>query len=161
MSFSRLCFIYPYFIDLFDNLINNNKKHISKYILEVIEREINSLVKEHIKYSRSDVALWGVYLATKCNFHIDNFETYSDQLLSDRDTLPSLLCYFYAKSNKLITIKKYFEFIEVIKKEKLEDEWWIYIYELYREKNGNPEFRTIQYKDFYELMRKANITFMK
>lgn len=159
MSLSRLCFIYPYFIDLFDNLLQRNEKHISKDILEIIEGEINSLIKEHIKYSRSDVALWGLHLATKYKCKIDDFETYSDQLLSDRDALPSLLCYFYAKSNKLKTIKKYFEFIETIKKEKLEDEWWIYIYELYCEKNGRPEFKTIQYKDFYELMRKANVTF--
>ena len=116
-------------------------------------------MKEHIKYSRSDVALWGLHLATKHKFQIDDFENYSDQLLSDRDALPSLLCYFYAKSNKLKTTIKYYEFIETIKKEKLEDEWWIYIYELYCEKNGRLEFKTIQYKDFYELMRKANVTF--
>ena len=161
MSLSRLCFIYPYFINLFDNLLQRNAMHMSKEIFEIIESEINSLTKEHIKYSRSDVSLWSLNLAIKYKFKIDDFEAYSDQLLKDKDTLPSLLCYYYAKSKRLKTTKKYFEFIETIKKEKIEDEWWIYIYELYCERHGRAEFKSIQYKDFYELMRKEKITFRR
>lgn len=60
---SRLCFIYPYFIDVFDELLERNEKNITKDILAILETEINCLTKEHIKYSRSDVSLWGLKLA--------------------------------------------------------------------------------------------------
>lgn len=160
MYLSRLCFIYPYFIDVFDELLERNDKYISKDIRELIESEINCLTKEHIKYSRSDVALWGVKLALRYSFVIKDFEVYSDQIIEDRDCLPTLLCYFYAKEKKLKTIKKYFTLIETLINEKLEDEWWIYIYELYRERPKKLEMKRIQYKEFYEEMRVGKVTFM-
>ena len=92
MYLSRLCFIYPYFIDVFDELLETNKKYITTAILDIFEPEINSLLKEHLKYSRSDVALWGIKLALKYKFSIYEFEDFSNQLISDRDCLPTLLC---------------------------------------------------------------------
>lgn len=161
MYLSRLCFLYPYFIDLFYELLTRNEKHITKGLLLMIKDEINSLAKEHIKYSRSDVGLWCLYLAIYFDFEIDDFESYSDQLILDRDCLPTLLCYYYAKEKKLRTLKKYFTLVEILKNEKLEDEWWIYIYELFCEKPTKLEFKTIQYKDFYDLMRKGNVSFLR
>lgn len=161
MSLSRLCFIYPYFIDLFDDLLTKNKKYITTDIKEIIQTEINTLAKEHLKYSRSDVALWSVRLAIKFKFSIDDFEDYSDQLIKDRDCLPTLLCYYYAKDRKLKTVSKYFSLVETLIKEKTEDEWWIYIYQLYFDRPTKLELKKILYKDFYEQMRKANIKFIK
>lgn len=160
MYLSRLCFIYPYFIDVFDELLERNKKKITKDVLKILEDEINSLTKEHIKYSRSDVALWGLKLALKYKFNLEDFENYSDQLIIDRDCLPTLFCYFYAKDRKLKSIKKYFTLIETLISEKTEDEWWLYIYELYRESPKKPELKKIQYKDFYDEMRKGDVTFI-
>lgn len=161
MYLSRICFIYPYFIDVFDEILEHNKKNISANILEIIETEINSITKEHIKYSRSDVALWGLKLSIKYNFQLIDFEEYSDQLITDRDCLPTLLCYEYAKTKKLKTIAKYFKHIEVLIKEKIEDEWWLFIYQLYSEKPNKPQFKKIAYKEVYEEMRTAKITFLK
>jgi hypothetical protein len=160
MYLSRLCFIYPYFIDVFDEILERNEKNITKEILALLETEINSLTKEHIKYSRSDVSLWGLKLALKYKFSLEDFENYSDQLITDRDCLPTLLCYFYAKDRKLKSIKKFFTLVETLITEKTEDEWWLYIYELYKEKPRKPELKKIQYKDYYEEMRKAAITFI-
>ena len=64
---------------------------------ELIEKEINSIIKEHLKYSRSDVALWGICIAMKYDFQIENFEDYSNTLITDKDCLPVLLNYEYAK----------------------------------------------------------------
>lgn len=161
MSLSRLCFIYPYFIDLFDDLLTKNMKYITPDLKAIIETEINSLAKEHLKYSRSDVALWSIRLAIKFKFTIIDFEDYSNQLISDRDCLPALLCYYYAKNKKLKTLNKYFTLVETLIKEKTEDEWWIYIYQLYVERPTKPEMKKIAYKDFYEIMRKASVTFVK
>lgn len=152
--------MHPYFIDLFDDLLDRNEANISGDILAIVDAEVNSLTKEHIKYSRSDVALWGIRLSIKHNFTLKYFEKYSNQLLKDLDCLPSLLCYEYAKQKRLKT-DKYFTHIEKIIKEKLQDEWWIYIYELYREKPTKPVMKKIDYKQFYEAMRKGGVTFME
>lgn len=161
MYLSRICFIYLYFIDVFDDILEHNKKNINTNILEILEVEINSITKEHIKYSRSDVALWGLKLAIKYNFQLVDFENYSDQLISDRDCLPTLLSYEYVKAKKLKNSIKYFNLIEKLITEKLEDEWWIYIYQLYMEEPNKPQLKKIAYKEIYEDMRKAKITFLK
>jgi len=160
MYLSRICFIHPYFIDVFDSLIETNKKRIKNDVFEILKKEINSLTKEHIKYSRSDVALWGLTISTKYGIELTDFEEYSNQLIADRDCLPTLMCYKYAKKNKLET-KKYFDLIEELSKEKLEDDWWLYIYELYREKPTKPQLKVIMYKDFYEFLRMDKISFVK
>lgn len=160
MYLSRICFIYPYFIDVFDEILENNIPNINSNILKILETEINSITKEHIKNSRSDVALWGLKLATKYNFELLDFENYSNQLIVDRDCLPTLLSFEYAKSKGLKTTK-YFKLIENLIDDKIEDEWWIYIYQLFLEQPTKLEFKKISYKDFYEDMRKAKITFYK
>ena len=58
-------------------------------------------------------------------------------------------------------MSKYFSFIETLIKEKLEDEWWIYIYQLYYEKPNKIEMKQILVKAFYEQMRKADVSFLK
>jgi hypothetical protein len=158
MYLSRLCFIYPYFIDVFDLLLESNKP--SGKILELVEKEINSIAKEHIKYSRSDVSLWSVYLAIKYDFIIDDFEEFSDFLISDRDCLPVLMSYEYAKAKKLKT-KNFYDFINTLVTEKTEEEWWIYIYTLYSDSHRKVVFKKIAFKEFYEEMRKGKVKFLK
>jgi len=46
-------------------------------------------------------------------------------------------------------------------KERAEDEWWIYIYELFREKPNSIYFKGIQYIDFYRALAGKGITFIK
>jgi hypothetical protein len=160
MYLSRICFIYPYFMDVFNKILANNKNYINENILNILEDEINSITEEHLKYFRSDVALWGLKLATEYKFEIRNFENYSNTLINERDCIPTLLCYEYSKAKNLNTTK-YFKLIDELRNEKLEDEWWIFIYQLYREKPNKPEFKAIRYKEFYKEMRVADITFLK
>jgi len=160
MYLSRICFIFPYFIDVFDEILENNEEYITSDILSIIETEINSITKEHIKYSRSDVALWGLKLSMKYKFRLLEFERYSDQIINDGDCLPTLMCYKYAKQNKLKTIPKYIDLVGQLMKDKLEDDWWIYIYEVYKENYKSTKLKKIAYKDFYEGMRIADITFL-
>jgi len=158
MYLSRICFIYPYFIDVFDELLTKNKP--TGLIKKLVSKEINSLVQEHLKYSRSDVALWGIYLSLKYKFRIRGFEKYSNNLIENRDCLPVLLCYYYSKKYKLDT-KKYIELIQTLIKEKNEEEWWIYVYQLFRDFPKKPAFRSIQFKDFYEQLLANDISFVK
>ena len=158
MYLSRVCFIYPYFIDVFDLILQKSKSN--KHIIDLVSKEINSLLNEHLKYSRSDVALWGLVLSMRYNFEINDFEEYSDYLIEDRDCLPTLLCYEYSKNKKLDT-KKYFELVKELVNGKDEEEWWIYIYSLYYDSPRKAIFKQIQYKDFYEEMRIAEVQFIK
>ena len=158
MYLSRICFIYPYFIDVFNDILERNK--LNKQMKQLVEREINALLNEHKKYSRSDVALWGLHLAMKYDFIIQNFDSYSDFLIEDRDCLPVLMCYEYAKRYG-IRNKKYFNLIKDITTEKLEEEWWIYIYTLYCESPRKAVFKPIKFKEVYEDMRKEKIRFIK
>lgn len=158
MYLSRICFIYPYFIDVFDEILEKNKPSVG--ILELVEKEINSIANEHLKYSRSDVELWSLFLAIKYGFNIKNFDEFSNEIIKDRDCLPTLLCYKYAQNRELST-QKFYDLIGEIVNEKIEEEWWIYIYTLFIDSPGKPVFRAINYKDFYEEMRKGGVDFVK
>lgn len=157
MYLSRICFIYPYFIDVFDELLEKNKPSIN--IIELLSKEINAIANEHLKYSRSDVSLWSIKLAMKYEFDIEEFENYSNYLINDRDCLPTLMCYEYSKVRKLKT-KKYFDLIKELVNEKSEEEWWIYVYTLYFDMPRKAVFKPIQFKDFYEDMRKGKVEFV-
>lgn len=157
LRLSRICFQFPYFIDLFDDIFNTNP--ITAKLKDSITIEINSLINEHSKYNRSDVALWGLYIAIKYKLEIKDFDNYSDKLLKNRDCLPSLLCYLYAKENKF-SLKKFINHISELSAEKLEDESWIYIYTLYSENKTKPAFKNILYKDFYKNLVDNNISFL-
>lgn len=157
MNISRICFIYPYFIDVFYDILEINDRDSS--ISKLITREINVIICEHLEYSRSDVSLWGIYLAITFNFKIENFDNYSKYLLEERDCLPSLLCYIYSKKYNLNT-EEYFNLIAQIVSEEQEDEWWIFIYTLYFDNPKHDVFKEIKYKDFYYEMRKGKICFI-
>ncbi len=156
MYLSRICFIYPYFIDVFYEILKNNPPNGK--IITLLAKEVNSILNEHLEYSRSDVALWGLFLAMKFEFTIERFENYSNHIIKDRDCLPALLCYYYAKENSL-SRDKYYDLINDIIKEKQEEEWWIYIYSLYYENGRKHVFRKISYKDFYSELKKGNVEF--
>ena len=96
----------------------------------------------------------------KYDFEIVDFENFSDYLINDRDCLPTLMCYEYSKDKKLKT-KKYFDFIKDIIEEKLEEDWWIYIYSLFYDSPRKAVFKPIQFKDFYDEMRKGKVKFIK
>lgn len=156
MYLSRICFIYPYFIDIFYEILKNNPPSNKMRLL--LSKEVNSILKEHLEYSRSDVALWGLFISMKFDFKIENFKNYSDYLINDRDCLPALLCYYYSEKNGLDT-DKYFVLIDEIIREKQEEEWWIYIYSLFYENGRKHVFRRIKYKDFYKELKKGKVEF--
>ena len=93
MYLSRICYIYPYFIDIFDDILKRNKP--DKETRFLLSKEINSIMWEHVDYSRSDVAMWGIYLALKYKFEIKEYTNYSKKLIDGRDCLPVLLAYEY------------------------------------------------------------------
>ncbi|MFA9189165.1 RNA-directed DNA polymerase [Flavobacterium magnesitis] len=157
LNLSRICFLYPYFIDLFDNIFINNE--ISSKIKPSIEEELNSIIYEHLQYSRSDVALWGVYLAYKYKLQIKDFDKYSDKLIEERDCLPVLLSYYYAL-NKGYDTKKYINLINFLIVEQIEDEWWLYIYEVMIKNKNKPVLKKVKYRDFYLKLIENNISFI-
>ena len=158
MYISRVCFNHPYFIDVFHEIFQKNP--LNQRLKKLVPLEINSILQQHLEYSRSDVALWGVFLAIKYDFEIDQFERYSDYLISDLDCLPTLLCYSYSKKNNLDT-SKYFKLVDKLVEDKLEDEWWIFIYTLFYDSPRKHVFRRISYKDFYQKMKDGNVMFLK
>jgi hypothetical protein len=157
LNLSRICFIYPYFIDVFDDIFTKNT--ITQKLKSNVEIEINSLLKEHLNYLRSDVSLWGIYLAIKYDFEIENFEEYSNSLIEDRDCLPVLLCYYYSV-NKKIDTKKYIHLISTLIEEQVEDEWWVYIYEIMILNKAKTNLKKVKYRDFYLKMIEQKISFV-
>lgn len=157
LNLSRICFLYPYFIDLFDNIFLNNE--LTLKIKPSIEEELNSIIYEHLQYSRSDVALWGIYLAYKYNLEIKDFDIYSNKLIEERDCLPVLLCYYYS-INKNFDIKKFVDLIDLLITEQLEDEWWLFIYEIMIKNKNKAIFKKIKYRDFYLKLIDNKISFI-
>lgn len=90
---------------------------------------------------------------------IKNYDTISDQLIEDRDCLPSLMSYLYAKKNG-IDASKYLDLIPLLINEQSEDNWWIFIYQTYIDQPNKPVFNQIEYKDFYMDLNDSEITFL-
>ena len=157
LNLSRICFSYPYFIDLFDNIFSNNE--ITLKIKPSIEEELNSIIYEHLQYSRSDVALWGIYLAYKYNLEINDFDGYSNKLIEERDCLPVLLCYYYS-INKNFETKKFIDLVEILIAEQLEDEWWLFIYEVMIKNKNKTILKKVKYRDFYLKLIDDKISFI-
>lgn len=158
LSLSRICFFYPYFIDVFEDLFDNNLSFFTENN-EGIATELENLLKEHLRHNRSDIALIGIYIFCKYNLLFKDFEGYSNSLIEQRDCLPALLCYFYAKQNNL-NIDKYISLVVKLKEEYLEDEWWVYIYQVFKNESTNSFFEDIKYKNVYSQMKEKEINFI-
>lgn len=159
-SLSHICFLYPYFIDVIYDLLEKNNGRIDEKIRTQLQEAINIIFKEHIKNNLSDVIVWCIKIAIKYNLELSDFEYLSGEIRSNRDCLPFLFCFLYSK-NRGFDLRIYFDFVLTIKSENLEDEWWLYIYEVFRMYSTKPVFSGIQWKDFYTLLRDANITFLR
>lgn len=157
LNLSRICFLYPYFIDLFDDIFSNNL--ITDKIKPSVEEELNAIIYEHLQYSRSDVALWGIYLSYKYKLNIKDFDKFSNTLIEERDCLPVLLSYYYSIKMNFDT-KKYINLIETLITEQLEDEWWIFIYEVMINNKNKPILRKVKYRDLYLKLIENKISFI-
>lgn len=157
LNLSRICFLYPYFIDLFDDIFSNNL--ITDKIKPSVEEELNAIIYEHLQYSRSDVALWGIYLSYKYKLNIKDFDKFSNTLIEERDCLPVLLSYYYSIKMNFDT-KKYINLIETLITEQLEDEWWIFIYEVMIGNKNKPILKKVKYRDLYLKLIENKISFI-
>lgn len=157
LNLSRICFLYPYFIDLFDDIFSNNS--ITEKIKASLEEELNSIINEHLQYSRSDVALWGIYLSYKYKLKIKDFDKLSNKLIEDRDCLPVLLSYYYSL-NINIEINKYISLINDLINEQIEDEWWVFIYEVMIKNKNKSILKKVKYRDLYLKLINNKISFL-
>lgn len=157
--------IHPYMIDELAGPIHraldkykSDKSDFEKNLQHFLEK----LLHEHVQYGRSDVILWSIFLAIKHQITINNFESISDEILEVKDPLPALIAFLYAKINKH-PVGKYYNLLSKIDQE----EWWLYIYELYNIDNEVPYMEHkdfyipyIKYENFYQFIKSKNISFL-
>lgn len=152
-----ICFNYPYFINLFDKIFKIGNEFKNFDVKKNQENFLNIILEEHIKYRRSDVIVWSIYLAIKYNLKIRNFTKKSDETLQTEDCIPSLMCFIYDKKNGN-NLDKYIDFVLHIISDLDQDEWWLYIYEIFRLTNNDK--KGIKYEDFYLRLKNNNVSFL-
>jgi hypothetical protein len=150
--FRDLCFLSPYLIDVFDDVINigiTNFSYASTSIKDAVKVTIEKILKENLQYQRSDIISICIFLAIKYDITLNSFSSMIQKLLKTGDCVPILMAYLYAK----IHSEDLTSFINLEKKIE-SNEWWLFIYELHRiEKKSLTDPRM-------EIMRKANVTFL-
>jgi hypothetical protein len=154
---ASICFNYPYFIDLFDKIFKIGSEFKNYDVKKNQENFLNIILEEHIKYRRSDVAVWSIYLAIKHGLKISDFNKKSDEILQSEDCISSLMCFVYDRKNGN-NLDKYIDFVLHIISDLDQDEWWLYIYEIFRLTNSDK--KGIKYEDFYLQLKKNNVSFL-
>ncbi len=154
----NLCFHYPYFISSLPEFLEINRKHIKPDLKSYIALSLEKIIGQHIKYRRSDVLVFSILIAIdqSINLNINRIEKY---FVGNNDPVTGLMAFVYSRKMAL-PLTPYYSLIDKIKDEKLEEIFWLYVYELYRTKTGDPVFSDIKFKDFYSDLHAKNISFL-
>ena len=150
--FLNLCFLFPYVLDICDGLMEIGIRRFpgwEKQIKERVQESLEKILIEHVKYNRSDVLTWGLFLAIKYDLTFASFSKLSKKILKTKDCIPALMCYLYQKSKK----GNIQDFLDILGKVD-EGEWWLFNYEVSR-MEGRPISNTEM-----ERFRQARITFL-
>lgn len=149
----NLCYLYPYVIDFCDQFLLIGFKLFHDYseiIKKMFEESLNKILSEHIKYNRSDVIAWILYISIKHKLELESIEDITNEIISNDDCIPSLLCFLYRKAHS----QDNSEFQKLFSSKEDSSEWWLFIYEYGRLMNAT-------FKDrFYEMMRQNNVSFL-
>lgn len=148
----NLCFLFPYVVDICDDLINRGIQAFpirAPEIKKILKESVQRMLKEHTKYRRSDVITWSIFLCIKYNVKLANTDSISSEILKTEDCIPTLLCYLYCKVEGK-EIQAFLEKLEEVDK----SEWWLYIYEVSRVEKKNLKDPNL------EKLRKAKISFL-
>lgn len=129
--FLNLCYLYPYIIDVIDDLveIGLNKfpvQHLA--IKENLKNSLGTIIKEHSQYHRSDVMTWGIFMLIKYDIYIGDYKTIQKRIILTKDCVSCLLSYIYCKVYQLSII----EYKDVFNSRKADKSWWLYTYEYCR-----------------------------
>lgn len=150
--FINLCFLYPYIIDICDDLIGigiTSFPSRTKTIKNIVGFSLNGILQEHTEYRRSDVVTWSFFLAIKYGLSIKSLKEITEEVLDTDDCIPTLMCYLYRKANRK-GVKRFINRLTQVD----EKEWWLFVYEVSRIeklKLANKEM---------DKLRKKKITFL-
>lgn len=148
----NLSFLFPYILDICEEIVSvgvRNFKTNQKEILTILSANLNEILNEHVKYGRSDVSTWGIFIAIKYDIKIRNFSKLTADILKTNDCVPTLMAYLYSRINN--TDKNIF--LNKLKKIDL-NEWWLFVYEVKRLEGL--KFGQVE----VDKMLKFNITFL-
>lgn len=151
--FLNLCYLYPYIIDVIDELVGVGMKSFESQkekIGNLLEVSLNKIMNEHVQYHRSDAIAWSIFMIIKYNLKIDNFLRVVKKIIKTKDCIPVLLIYLYTKINEI----KLDEFSKIAQKYYSDHGWWLFNYEYGRIENKHVDDSEL------ELLRKDNISFL-
>jgi hypothetical protein len=150
--FLNLTYLFPYIIDTCDDLIAHGIANFESHkneIIEALEASFAKILKEHVKYRRSDIITWCVFLAIKYNLSINNFDKLEKEILKTNDSISTLMSFLYKKIQNE-NVDYYRNMISRVDA----SEWWLFVYEISRIENI--ELRNVE----MEKLRNADITFL-
>lgn len=145
---AHLIFLFPYLSPLLPKVLDNCKEEIFNQCTEHILS--NSLaIKEWSSAS------YAIYTALKHKKHVPIVKNSLDKIIESQDCILIMVTYLYLKNNSHST-NDLVDFAKEIISLGLDDEYWVFIYELFREKKVS---KVKSNQEFMELSR-GGVTFL-
>lgn len=145
---SHLIFLFPYLAPLLPSVLKDCNDHIFNECIEYIFS--NSLIAK--EWSSASYAL---FTALKYKKKVDVLMNSMDEIISSQDCILIMALYLYSKENSVPT-ENLIDFAKEIVSLGLDDEYWVFIYELFKEKKLT---KVKSNQEFGEL-RKGGVSFL-
>lgn len=144
-----------FFAHPLEELISKGVEKFSDHrtkLQQLLTTFLNQLLQEHMQYERSDVIVWSLYISMRYDIPIDDF---SNQILGLEDPVPALISYEHSKKSERSTDKYFVKISEIDQRE-----WWLYVYELYKEDHSRIN-SIVEYEKFYQFLVRNGISFLR
>lgn len=148
----NLCFLFPYVIDMLGRFIELGLSEFPQQkekTMMLLQRSINHVVNEHIRFARTDAIAWALAYAVKYDLNIEGTNNIKEVALSQEDYCVLLVLYVFQKNRGEDT-----GFVDLDKIKDTPEAWLLeYEYRLHED---------IAYENnqFMEQLRKAKISFL-
>ncbi len=154
----RISLVHPYLVPTIEKLLLKNKLRADT-LSSWLASELPIIIKDAIRFRRSDAITHAINIAVTHSVMLSDIKQYFKDVCKDDDCIPAVLCYKYAKQNSMF-LKPFYKYVTQIVAEKKEDEWWLFVYETFRDNPNKQPFRQINWKSYYLKMRENGITFI-
>ena len=145
---SHLVFLFPYLAPLLPNILDNcNNTIFNESIEHIFSNSFAAKEWSSVSYA--------IYSSIKHKKNIQILNESIDKIISSQDCILIMAAYLYCKENTL-SITNLVDFAKEIVSLGLDDEYWVFIYELFKEKKL---LKVKSNQEFGEL-RKAGVSFL-
>lgn len=122
-----ITFHYPILMPLLDSLFDKHKSAEGEF---AFQNELQAIICENVRLSRSDAISWGLFLAKKYGVTIR--QCCYDQIMESQDCIPILLIYLTAEQEQRERVVSYAKKLDLNDLYCL-DQQWLLLYQLFKD----------------------------